>query len=85
MSVGPKQSRVRLPPGKLGPQLMYVVLIRRGLRRDTGGSYQGVGTSGGLASFVLPLSKCLVHRDSEFDRRVPRWRIVSVDRELVMG
>ena len=36
----------------------------RGLRRDTRGSYQGVGTSGGLAGFVLPLSKCLVHRDS---------------------
>ena len=24
--------------------------------------------SGGLASLVLPLSKCLVHRDSESDR-----------------
>jgi hypothetical protein len=24
-----------------------------------------VGTPGGLAGFVLPLSKCLVHRDSE--------------------
>ena len=57
----------------------------RGLRRDTRGYYQGVGTSGGLAGLVLPLSKCLVHRDSESDRRVPRWRIVSADHELVMG
>ena len=57
----------------------------RGLRRDTRGYYQGVGTQGGLAGLVLPLSKCLVHRDSESDRRVPRWRIVSADRELVMG
>ena len=44
-----------------------------------------VGASGGLAGFVSPLSKCLVHRDPEFDRVVPRWRIVSADRELVMG
>ena len=27
-----------------------------------------VGTAGGLASLVLPLSKCLVNRDSETDR-----------------
>ena len=27
-----------------------------------------VDTSGGLAGFVLPLSKCLVNRDSESDR-----------------
>ena len=32
----------------------------RGLRRDTRGYYQGVGTPGGLAGLVLPLSKCLV-------------------------
>ena len=44
-----------------------------------------VGTSGGFAGLVLPLSKCLVNRDSESDRRVPRLRIVSTDRELVMG
>ena len=49
------------------------------------GYYQGVGTSGGLAGLVLLLSKCLVHRDPEFERVVPRWRIVFVDRELVMG
>ena len=41
--------------------------------------------SGGVAGFVLPMSKSLVHWDSESDQRVPRWRIVSVDRELVMG
>ena len=40
----------------------------RGLRRDTRGYYQDVGTSGGLAGLVLPLSKCLVNRDSESDR-----------------
>ena len=49
------------------------------------GYYQGVSTSGGLAGLVLPLSNCLVHRESESDRRVLRWTIVSVDRELVMG
>ena len=31
-------------------------------------SYRDVGASGGLAGFVLPLSKCLVNRDSETDR-----------------
>ena len=34
-----------------------------------------VGTSGCLASFALPLSKCLVNRDSELNRVVPEWRI----------
>ena len=29
------------------------------------GYYQGVGTLGGLAGLALPLSKCVVHRDSE--------------------
>ena len=57
----------------------------RVLRLDTRGYYQGVDMLGGFAGLVLPLSKCLVHRDSESDRRVPRWRIVSADRELVMG
>ena len=49
------------------------------------GHYQGVGTPGGLAGLVLPLSKCLVHRDSEPDRIVPKIRgniiIISADRE----
>ena len=62
-----------------------MLLIRRGPRRDTHGSYRGIDAPDGLAGFLLPLSKCLVHRDSEFDQRVPRWRIVSADRELVMG
>ena len=30
-----------------------------------------VGTSGGLAGLVLPLSKCLVNRGSEIDRVFP--------------
>ena len=30
-----------------------------------------VGTSGGFAGLVLPLSKCLVNRDSETDRVFP--------------
>ena len=55
------------------------------MRRDTRGYYQGVGTPGGLAGLVLPLSKCLVHRDSEPDRIVPKIRgniiITSADRE----
>ena len=39
------------------------------------GYFQIVGTSGGLAGFVLPLSKCIVNQDSELDRVVPEWRI----------
>ena len=34
----------------------------------------GFSMSGGLAGLVLPLSKCLVHRDSESDRVVPKIR-----------
>ena len=50
------------------------------------GYYQGVDTSGGLAGLVLPLSKCLVHRDAKPDRIVPKIRgdniiITSADRE----
>ena len=44
-----------------------------------------VGTAGGLACLVLPLSKCLVNRDSETDRVFPGEGISFVDRELVMG
>ena len=44
-------------------------------------SYRDVGTSGGLAGLVLPLSKCLVNRDSELDRVVPREGFSFVDRE----
>ena len=63
----------------------WVDLSGRGLRRDMCGYYQDVGTPGGLAGLVLSLLIYLVHRDSESDRRVPQWRIVSADHELVMG
>ena len=36
---------------------------------------------GGLAGFVLPLSKCLVNRDSETDRVFPGEGLSFVDRE----
>ena len=56
-----------------------------GLRRDTRGYYQGVGKSGGLPSFVLPLSKCLVYRDSELDWLVPGGGFSSVGRESLLS
>ena len=40
-----------------------------------------VGTAGGLAGLVLPLSKCLVNRDSETDRGFPGEGLSFVDRE----
>ena len=40
-----------------------------------------VGTSGGFAGLVLPLSKCLVNRDSETDRLFPGEGLSFVDRE----
>ena len=40
-----------------------------------------VGASGGLAGLVLPLSKCLVNQDSEFDRVFLGEGISFVDRE----
>ena len=40
-----------------------------------------VGTSGGFAGLVLPLSKCLVNRDSETDRVFPGEGISFIDRE----
>ena len=40
-----------------------------------------VGTSGGLPGFVLPLSKCLVNRDSKLDRVVRGGACSSIDRE----
>ena len=40
-----------------------------------------VGTPGGLAGLVLPLSRCLVNRDSETDRVFPGERLSFVDRE----
>ena len=44
-------------------------------------SCQDVGASGGLAGLVLPLSKCLVNQDSDFDRVVLGGGFSSVDRE----
>ena len=40
-----------------------------------------VGTSGGFAGLVLPLSKCLVNRDSETDRVFLGEGISFIDRE----
>ena len=40
-----------------------------------------VGTSGGFAGLVLPLSKCLVNRDSETDRVFSGEGLSFVDRE----
>ena len=40
-----------------------------------------VGTSGGFAGLVLPLSKCIVNRDSESDRVFLGEGISFVDRE----
>ena len=40
-----------------------------------------VDTSGGLAGLVLPLSKCLINRDSETDRVFLGEGISFVDRE----
>ena len=69
------------PRGNLGLSCCTLCSSGRGLRGDTRGYYQGVGTPGGLAGLVLPLSKCLVDQDSELDRVVPRGGISSVDRE----
>ena len=40
-----------------------------------------VGTAGGLAGLVLPLSRCLVNRDSETGRVFPGEGLSFVDRE----
>ena len=40
-----------------------------------------VGALGGFAGLVLPLSKCLVNRDSETDRVFPGEGLSFVDRE----
>ena len=40
-----------------------------------------VSTGGGLAGLVLPLSKCLVNRDSETDRVFLGEGLSFVDRE----
>ena len=40
-----------------------------------------VGTSGGFAGLVLPLSNCLVNRDSETDQVFAGEGLSFVDRE----
>ena len=42
-----------------------------------------VGTSGGFAGLVLPLSKCLVNQDSESGRVFLGEEISFVDREIL--
>ena len=44
-----------------------------------------VGTLGGFAGLVLPLSKCLVNRDSETDRVFPGEGLSFIDRESLYG
>ena len=46
-------------------------------------SYQDVGTSGGLAGLVLPLSRLSCNRDAEPDRIVLGEGISFVDREIL--
>ena len=55
--------------GQLWAGLPDVWTIQCGLRTRYVQLLSGfVGTAGGLAGLVLPLSKCLVNRDSESDR-----------------
>ena len=42
-----------------------------------------VGASGAFAGLDLPLSKCLVNRDSETDRVFPGEGLSFVDRESI--
>ena len=82
MSVGPNRAACGATTGKL--EVWFYSLLDpsdHGLRQDTRGYYQGVGTSGGLAGLVLPLSKCLVNQDSELDRVVPGGGFSSINRE----
>ena len=44
-----------------------------------------VGTAGGFAGLVLPLSKCLVNRDSKTDRVFLGEGLSFVDRESLCG
>ena len=61
---------------------MYGLLIRCCLENEICAAPIGiVGTSGGLAGLLLPLSKCLINWDSEFDRVVPGGGFSPVDRE----
>ena len=68
--------------GQLWASLPEVWTIRCALRTRYVLHLSGfVGASGGFAGVVLPLSKCLVNRDSESDRVFPLEGISFVDRE----
>ena len=61
---------------------MYGLLIRCCPENEICAAPIGiVGALGGLAGLVLPLSKCLVNRDSETDRVFLGEGIAFVDRE----
>ena len=77
-----KPSDVRRPLGNQGLCQPDVWLIRCALRMRYMRLLSGfVGTLGGFAGLVLPLSKCLVNRDSESDRVFLGEGISFVDRE----
>ena len=65
-----------------GLVLLVGCLIRCALRTRYVQLLSGFfGASGGFAGLVLPLSKCLVNRDSETDRVFPGEGLSFVDRE----
>ena len=77
-----KSSDVRCPLGNQGLCQPDILLIRCALRTRYVQLLSGfVDTSGGFAGLVLPLSKCLVNRDSETDRVFPGEGISFIDRE----
>ena len=77
-----KPSDVRRPMGNQGLCQPVVLLIQCALRTRYVQLLSGfVGIAGGLAGLVLPLSKCLVNRDSESDRVFLGEGISFVDRE----
>ena len=73
-------SRLRGPLGETrGLVLLVASLIRCCPENEICAAPIGiVGASGGLAGLVLPLSKCLVNRDSESDRVSGRRSIPSL-------
>ena len=77
-----KPSDVRRPPGQPGSmptrRLAHPVCPENEICAAPIGI---VGASGGFAGLVLPLSKCLVNRDSETDRVFLGEGISFVDRE----
>ena len=70
--------------GQLWSGLPEVWTIRCALRTRYVQLLSGfVGTAGGFAGLVLPLSRCLVNRDSETDRVFPGEGLSFVDREIL--